>query len=279
MTERPQAALDLCVVVTTFNNMRTIGRCLESVRGLAARVVTVDSGSTDGTVEHCRESGAEVVHHAWEGYAKQKSFAISLGTTHEWTLLLDSDESIEADLNDGLRAAIRDASDDVAGIEINRKMWYSGGWVNHVAFPDWVLRCGRRGALRMIDRPVHERLEVEGRTVRAHGVCRHDSWDGFADGLDRQLAYARLAAPLRRTPALMKIMPMPVLAGLAGAAAVVVKGLIVQRGLLDGWRGVSIVAVKAIGRVAVSMAAARANASTHEGAHHRQSALGSDSRA
>ena len=252
MDRRVQVALDLCVVVTTFNSIRTIGRCIESIKGIASRIAVVDSGSTDGTVELCRDLGCEVIHRRWEGYARQKAFAVSLGERNAWTLVLDSDESLEVDLCRGLREAIAGADLDVRGIEINRKMWYEGGWVHHVAFPDWVLRCGRAGALRMLDRPVHERFEADGRVVRASGICRHDSWDGFADGVARQIAYAKLAAPLRRP------VPFPALAGLCGAAAVVVKGLVIQRGVLDGWRGFAIVAVQAIGRVAVSMAAAKA---------------------
>ena len=137
--------LDLTVVVTTFNSMRTIERCLLSVRGLAMDVYVVDSGSTDGTIDACRALGAQVTHHAWEGYAKQKAFAMSLATTREWVLLLDSDESLETDLQLGLRDAIACATSNTRAIEINRKMWYVGGWIHHVGFPDWVVRCGRRG--------------------------------------------------------------------------------------------------------------------------------------
>ena len=74
-------ALDLAVVVTTFNSKRTIERCLRSVKGLAKDIYVVDSGSTDGTIEVCKEQGAQVVHQAWQGFAKQKAFALSLATT------------------------------------------------------------------------------------------------------------------------------------------------------------------------------------------------------
>jgi len=247
--ERVSRAVDLCVVITTFNSARTIRQCLASVEGLATRVVVVDSGSSDGTVELCRSMGAEVTHRDWQGFAKQKAHALSLAASHEWVLLLDSDESLEPDLRSGLRAAMTSASPSVRGIEINRRMWYAGGWLRHAGFPDWVLRGGRRGALRMIDRPVHERLEADGPIIRAAGICRHDSWDGFCDAVARNVAYARLGAPLRRPPAL------PILAGSFGAAATLCKVLLVERGILDGWRGWSVAVAKAIGRLAASMAA------------------------
>ena len=43
--------LDLAVAITTCNNMRTIERTLKSVQPLAQKIVVVDSGSNDGTIE------------------------------------------------------------------------------------------------------------------------------------------------------------------------------------------------------------------------------------
>ena len=246
-------ALDLAVVVTTFNSMRTIERCLRSVKGLAKDIYVVDSGSTDGTIEFCKEQGAHVVHQAWQGFAKQKAFALSLATTQAWILVLDSDESLEADLQSGLRDAITRATPQTRAIEINRKMWYVGGWINHVGFPDWVVRCGRRGALRMIDRPVHECFQADGLTVRAQGICRHDSWDGFCDALDRGAKYAKLSASQRRSS------KFPVISATCSILAIIFKQGIMRRGFLDGWRGAAAIAAYCIGRFASTMAAYERN--------------------
>ncbi len=241
--------LDLAVVITTFNSKRTIERCLSSVRGLAKDIYVVDSGSTDGTIEVCKEHGAQVTHHAWQGFAKQKAFALSLASMHEWVLVLDSDESLESDLQTGLRDAITRATPLTRAIEINRKMWYVGGWINHVGFPDWVVRCGRRGALRMIDRPVHECFEADGLTVRAKGICRHDSWDGFCDALERGARYAKLSAQSRR------LSNFPMISAAFSIVAIIFKQGIMRRGFLDGWRGIAAIAAYCIGRFASTMAA------------------------
>ncbi|MCE9620645.1 MAG: glycosyltransferase family 2 protein [Planctomycetes bacterium] len=240
--------LDLALVVTTHNSMRTIARCLESARGLARRIHVVDSGSTDGTIEACRKFGAEVVHHPWQGYAKQKEFALSLAATEEWVLLLDSDESLEPDLQKGLREAIQGAAPGVRAIEINRKMWYEGGWIHHVGFPDWVVRCGRRGALGMVHKPVHERVEADGPTIRAAGVCRHESWDGVCDAMERAAKYARLSAEVRRPKT------FPLLYSFCSACAIVFKHGLLRGGFLDGWRGMVALVMYAIGRFANTMA-------------------------
>ncbi len=41
---------DVTVVLLTFDEARHIARAIESVRMIAARVLVVDRGSTDGTV-------------------------------------------------------------------------------------------------------------------------------------------------------------------------------------------------------------------------------------
>lgn len=240
---------DLAVVVTTHNSMRTIERCLQSVASLSKNIYVVDDGSTDGTIEACRALGARVTHRPWEGFAKQKSFAISLAVSHEWVLLLDSDESLESNLQEGLRRAITEASPTTRGIEINRKLWYAGGWIHHVSFPDWIVRCGRQGALWINERPIHECLQTDGPTIRAQGICRHESWDGFADGLARGAHYAKLGAPLRRATR------FPILSAAMSIVAIIFKQGILRRGFLDGTRGVNAIMLQCIGKYADCMAA------------------------
>ena len=49
---------------------------LASVKGWVNRVFVVDSGSTDGTERIAAEYGAVFVQKAWEGYARQKNWAL-----------------------------------------------------------------------------------------------------------------------------------------------------------------------------------------------------------
>ncbi|MGH8639683.1 MAG: glycosyltransferase, partial [Burkholderiales bacterium] len=67
---------NLAVAITTKNNQRTIRECLQSVHGIADKMFVVDSGSTDGTVELCRQMGAEVVYREWPGPVAQKQYAM-----------------------------------------------------------------------------------------------------------------------------------------------------------------------------------------------------------
>ena len=122
---------ELAICYTTFNSMRTIERSLESALTLSNRIVVVDSGSTDGTLELCRDRGAEVVHRDWTNPTEQKAFAMSFCTEQAWTLLLDSDETVLEDLADSIRSSMANASPDESGFELNRVTWLDGRALRH----------------------------------------------------------------------------------------------------------------------------------------------------
>jgi len=225
------------VVFTTMNSMRTIGRAMESVRTLASRVVVVDSGSSDGTIERCRSLGAEVVHRDWSGYATQKQFAIDLVADAEWILLLDSDESLTPELREEIREFVRGAPPEIVGAWLKRRHWYKGGWIR-AEYPDWQLRLFRRGRGRLSDAMVHERVLVDGRTQRLRSLLRHDSWVDVEDAMARSMLYARLSS---RIPGRRTSLPRMLL----GGPWAFIRSYLLQGGIVDGRRGLEIALVAA----------------------------------
>jgi hypothetical protein len=73
-------------------------------------------------------------------------------------------------------------------------------------------------------------MEIEGRTERLPGVLRHESWVSVDDALQRNLAYARLAAqvPGKRS-SMLKVV--------TNAPWAFVRAYLLQGGILDGRRG------------------------------------------
>ena len=76
----------ISAVIITGNEENNIKDCLKSVQW-ADEIIVVDSESTDKTVEIAKEYTDKVVIHEWEGYASQKTYAISLAK-NEWVLSL-----------------------------------------------------------------------------------------------------------------------------------------------------------------------------------------------
>ena len=85
--------LPLSIFLIVKDEADRIGATLDAVAGLAAEVVVVDSGSTDGTRAIAEAKGARVVHHDFAGYGPQKRFAEEQ-CSHPWLLNLDADEVV-----------------------------------------------------------------------------------------------------------------------------------------------------------------------------------------
>jgi len=55
----------LTISLIVRNEEQSLGRCLDSVQGLADEIVVVDTGSTDGTREMAASRGARVFDFLW----------------------------------------------------------------------------------------------------------------------------------------------------------------------------------------------------------------------
>ena len=80
----------LSAIIITRNESANIRSCLESV-AWADEIIVVDSGSSDTTVDLCRESGANVFVYDWLGFGAQKNRALDHATC-PWVLSIDADE-------------------------------------------------------------------------------------------------------------------------------------------------------------------------------------------
>jgi glycosyltransferase involved in cell wall biosynthesis len=90
-TESPSA---VSVVIPAFNEARTIGTIVATVKALPAghEVVVVDDGSTDGTAEAARAAGATVLRHPYNiGYGASVRKGIR-GATRPIVVLMDADD-------------------------------------------------------------------------------------------------------------------------------------------------------------------------------------------
>jgi tetratricopeptide (TPR) repeat protein len=104
--------LTLCLIAR--DEEAFLPRCLESVRGVADRVVVVDTGSTDRTAEIAREHGAIVVRHEWDDdFAAARNAALE-HVSEGYVLVLDADEVLAPGAGAVLRRAVRKGQCDYA---------------------------------------------------------------------------------------------------------------------------------------------------------------------
>lgn len=83
---------DVALVVIAKNEERCIQRCLMSAKPYVNRMVVLDTGSTDKTVEIAKMCGAEVHHMQWmDDFAVARNRALDLANA-DWNLIMDADE-------------------------------------------------------------------------------------------------------------------------------------------------------------------------------------------
>lgn len=234
-TDGPGGPPPLSVAIVCCNNERTLGRVLDSVRGVAREIVAVDSGSSDGSIAMLERAGARVVRQAWLGFVKQKQFALER-CVQPWTLHLDSDESLTPELRRSIERALTAAPAGLDGYEVNRVTWYAGRPLRRAWQPEWRLRLVRTDAARWAGLDPHDRMELTrpgGVSGRLRGALRHDSISTIDAFLAKQAAHGRVAAESAlaegRSTSTARLVTSP-----AGAW---LKQVVARGAWRDGWRG------------------------------------------
>jgi len=124
---------DLTAIILTKNESINIVDCINSIKGLAERIVVVDSGSTDNTVELAKELGADVYTHPFEFSAAQFNWALdNTNITTKWVLWLDADERFTPKLCEEAKIMMeRHANDDVNGFTLEAWFFFMGKCLKH----------------------------------------------------------------------------------------------------------------------------------------------------
>jgi glycosyltransferase involved in cell wall biosynthesis len=229
MVTATPVGLSACII--TLNEADRIERCVAGV-SFCDEVIVVDSHSTDGTREIATRLGARVIERDWPGYRSQKQYATDLAQ-HEWVLCVDADEWVTAELRAEILALKERGFPAVDGYSVPRLTVYLGGPLRHGnAWPDRKIRLYRRSAARWVGYEVHEKIAVAGRVGRLRAHLEHNAYRNLDDHLARVDRYARLMAEeMHRDGRRCRL------------AAVFLhpwwrflRGMLIKRGLLDGWR-------------------------------------------
>ena len=161
---------DTTVIILTKNEETDIERCIRSVEGWVKRIVIVDSGSTDRTVEIAERLGVEIVRHEpFVDYGRQFNWAIdNLRIKTTWVFRLDADEVITPELRKELEKELEHhATDDVSGFMMRYKVEFMGRYLMHGGFyPFQKITIFKYGKGRFEERAMGEHIVLsEGRCV------------------------------------------------------------------------------------------------------------------
>jgi glycosyltransferase involved in cell wall biosynthesis len=242
---RGRQVVALSATIITYNEQANIGRCLDSLAGIADDIVVVDSYSQDRTAEICAMYSVRFVRHDFEGHIQQKNYALALAQS-DYVLALDADEA----LTEGLRESIREAKRNwfADGFLVHRRTNYCGRWIWHSGwYPDRKIRLWNRSKGRWAGVNPHDRVVMDegSRIARLDGDLLHYSYSSGRQHLDKMDRFSSIAAGEayrrgRRVRLVSDIVLNPALTFL--------KKYLLQAGFLDGGAGLKIAARTARGK-------------------------------
>jgi len=175
------ASVPVSVMIFTLNEEIHLPSCLASVRW-SNDVVVVDSFSTDATQAICREAGVRFHQHAFEGFGKQRMWALeNAPPRNEWALILDADERVPLELAREIASTIATAPASVGAYRIKRRFHMWGRWLRYSSlYPTWVVRLVRSGRATYVNRGHAETQAIDGDIAE----LRHDLIDENLKGID-----------------------------------------------------------------------------------------------
>jgi glycosyltransferase involved in cell wall biosynthesis len=149
---------DLTAIILTKNESKNIEYCLKSINKLASRMVVVDSGSDDDTVELAEKLGAEVYVHKFENYSRQFNWALdNTNIQTKWVLRIDADERFTEELCEELEQNMNiHRNSEINGFTLEAWLFFMGKKLKYGGGRKRKLMVFKNGIGRIEDRKMDE---------------------------------------------------------------------------------------------------------------------------
>jgi glycosyltransferase involved in cell wall biosynthesis len=226
---------DITPILITFNEAPNIARTLDKL-GWAQRIVVVDSGSRDGTLEIlARYPKVALFTRAFDNFADQCNFGLAQVQT-EWALSLDADYELSDLLVQELLSLVE--REDVAGYLASFVYRIHGRPLRGTLYPPRVVLYRVKNA-RYVNEGHGHKVVVSGIVRELGGVIYHDDRKPLSRWLDSQRSYACLEADYLLKADRDAMSAPDRLRSMAWPAPIVVffYVLVIKGCLLDGWPG------------------------------------------
>ena len=199
--------IPLTVLVATKNEEANIKRCLTALSP-AAKIIVLDSHSSDATIKIAESFGVEVIQFDYNGaYPKKRQWALdNIRLETEWILLLDADEVVPKELWREISATLCTKSPTVAylitkGFHFLGKPFRFGGFSHSAVL---LFKHGKAKFEHIMDEKssapdmeIHERLIVDGPIGRLRTALIHEDFKGLEAYVERHNYYSTWEANVR----------------------------------------------------------------------------------
>jgi glycosyltransferase involved in cell wall biosynthesis len=224
-------------LILTYNEEANIGRTLEGLRW-AERIVVVDSGSSDRTLEILAHfPQVEVVRRPFDSFARQCNFGLELIRT-PWCLSLDADHGITPAFTAEMAALLAQAGPEVDAVLTPFRYLVYGKPLRGTLLPPRY-NLIRPGGGHYIDDGHAHRFQPRHRILAMRQPILHDDRKPLSRWIEAQQRYLHQECHklLTTPPQQLSISDRLRRKHLIAPFAALVLCLFWHRGLLDGWRG------------------------------------------
>lgn len=187
---------DITAIILTKNEEVNIEKCIKSIKPIVKRIIVVDSGSTDNTIEVAKNLGAEVLVNELKPflYAKQFLYGMEHGNIDtKWVFRIDADEELTSESAAEIDKLCNDNEDtDVNGIVVRFEVSFMGKPIRHGGvYPLRKLLVFKYGKGNIEDRCMDEHCVLyEGRSVEVTHDSLHHDYKGLSYYIEKHNNYS-----------------------------------------------------------------------------------------
>jgi len=234
--------LPLTAIVSSHNEARLLGRCLDSI-AFCDEIIVIDIASDDDTVAVAESRGARVVAHDYVPIAEAARVDVAPLARNDWLLVVDPDEEIPEPLANEVRRVLPDLADDVAAVDAPRQYFFAGRPLRGTVWggPNRRRLLVRRSAVELTPAiwggmRIREGFSIVELAFTPETAIVHRWASGYRDLVGRHRRYRSLESSDRaaagEVTGVRAVLTMP--------AASFVDSFVRKRGYLDGFRGLAL---------------------------------------
>jgi glycosyltransferase involved in cell wall biosynthesis len=191
---------DFSIIILSYNEEQHLPKLFNSLSELDAPLYVLDSGSTDDTLNICKQYGAYTAFNKFINHPLQWDTALKVFNIQTpWIIGLDSDQSLDSDLFNLLKNFKDSNYKDINGIYFNRKYLFKGTWIRHGGhYPFYQLKMFRKGiGYSDLNENMDHRFVISGKSVvwkQAHLIEENLKENAISFWIDKHNRYSDLIA-------------------------------------------------------------------------------------